>query len=102
MIHSHSRAVTELLLLAARRHIRFSVFVTESRPTGEGLVTAKILRQNGIPVRVIADGAVGYVIQKVDKIFIGAEGVAESGGIINRVRDSKWFFFSQTLWVTNM
>ncbi|KAK7203266.1 hypothetical protein BZA70DRAFT_283252, partial [Myxozyma melibiosi] len=85
LIHSHSRAVTELLLLAARRHVRFSVFVTESRPTGEGRVTAKTLREHGIPVRVIADGAVGYVIQKVDKVFVGAEGVAESGGIINRI-----------------
>ncbi|KAK9373473.1 uncharacterized protein V1513DRAFT_459651 [Lipomyces chichibuensis] len=85
LIHSHSRAVTELLLLAARHHIRFRVFVTESRPTAEGLSSAKTLRDNGIPVRVIVDGAVGWAIQKVDKVFVGAEGVAESGGIINRV-----------------
>ncbi|KAK9479016.1 hypothetical protein V1514DRAFT_329689 [Lipomyces japonicus] len=85
LIHSYSRAVTELLLLAARRHIRFRVFVTESRPTSEGYSSAKILRENGIPVRVLVDSAVGWVIQKVDKVFVGAEGVAESGGIINRI-----------------
>ncbi|KAK9457104.1 hypothetical protein V1511DRAFT_528457 [Dipodascopsis uninucleata] len=85
LIHSHSRAVTELLLLAARRRVRFRVYVTESRPTFEGTASAKILRQHGIPVRLIVDGAVGWAIQKVDKIFVGAEGVAESGGIINRI-----------------
>ncbi|KAK9466459.1 hypothetical protein V1512DRAFT_263655 [Lipomyces arxii] len=85
LIHSHSRAVMELLLLAACRHIRFSVFVTESRPTCEGATSAKTLRENGIPARVIVDGAVGWAIQRVNKVFVGAEGVAESGGIINRI-----------------
>ncbi|KAK9458504.1 uncharacterized protein V1516DRAFT_666983 [Lipomyces oligophaga] len=85
LIHSYSRAVTELLLLAARQHIRFKVFVTESRPTFEGRRSAQVLRENGIPTRIIVDSAVGYVIQKTDKVFVGAEGVAESGGIINRI-----------------
>lgn len=44
---------------------------------------AKKLRNHGIPTSLIADATVGYVIQKVDKIFVGAEGVAESGGVIN-------------------
>jgi translation initiation factor eIF-2B subunit alpha len=39
----------------------------------------------GIPICQIADSAVGYVIDKVDKVFIGAEGVAESGGVISNV-----------------
>ncbi|ANB10936.1 translation initiation factor eIF2B subunit alpha [Sugiyamaella lignohabitans] len=46
---------------------------------------ARILRENGIPVCQIPDSAVGYVIDKVDKIFFGAEGVAESGGVINQM-----------------
>ncbi|KAK9449186.1 uncharacterized protein V1518DRAFT_417360 [Limtongia smithiae] len=85
LVHSHSRAVTELLLLAARRHMRFRVFVTEARPACEGVACAAELRALGIPVRVIVDSAVGWAIQKVDKVFVGAEGVAESGGIINRI-----------------
>ncbi|KAK9470065.1 uncharacterized protein V1510DRAFT_424098 [Dipodascopsis tothii] len=85
LIHSYSRVVTELLLLAARKHIRFRVLVTESRPANQGLSSANILRAHGIPCQVIVDAAVGWAIQKVDKVFVGAEGVAESGGVINRI-----------------
>lgn len=83
LVHAHSRAVISLLLLAASKLIRFRVYVTESRVTENGFKTAEILRKNNIPVCLIADVTVGYVIQKVDKIFVGAEGVAESGGVIN-------------------
>lgn len=83
LVHAHSRAVTSLLLLAASKLIRFRVFVTESRVTNNGAKMAKILREHNIPVCFIADANVGYVIQKVDKVFVGAEGVAESGGVIN-------------------
>ena len=34
---------------------------------------------------MILDAAVGYIIEKVDMVLVGAEGVVESGGIINQV-----------------
>ncbi len=40
----------------------------------------------GIPVTVILDSAVGYYIERVDIVLLGAEGVVESGGIVNKVR----------------
>lgn len=83
LVHAHSRAVISLLLLAASKLIRFRVYVTESRVTNNGFTTVNILRSHNIPVCLIADATVGYVIQKVDKVFVGAEGVAESGGVIN-------------------
>ena len=39
----------------------------------------------GVPTVVILDSAVGYVMEKVDLVLVGAEGVVESGGIINKV-----------------
>lgn len=45
---------------------------------------AELLRASGIPVCLIPDAGVGYVIHKVDKVLLGAEGVAESGGVINQ------------------
>lgn len=39
----------------------------------------------GIPATIILDTAVGYVIDKVDAVFVGAEGVVENGGLINAV-----------------
>ena len=46
---------------------------------------AKLLKEADIPVEVIVDNAVGYVVHRVDKVLVGAEGVAESGGIINHI-----------------
>lgn len=43
------------------------------------------LKSKGIQSTLILDAAVGYVMEKVDIVLVGAEGVAESGGIINKV-----------------
>lgn len=85
LVHSFSRAVFTLLSHAVDKKIRFRVVCTEARPTFQGEMMAKLLREKGVPVTLIVDSAVGYVIHKVDKILVGAEGVAESGGIINHV-----------------
>lgn len=85
LVHSYSRSVLQLLREAKANLIRFRVMVTESRPTGEGYRMAKALKAYDIPAEVIVDTAVGFVIHSVDKIFVGAEGVAESGGIINHI-----------------
>jgi len=85
LVHSFSRAVYTLLSHAVEKKVRFRVVVTEARPTFQGELMAKLLRGKGVPVTLIVDSAVGYVIHKVDKILVGAEGVAESGGIINHV-----------------
>ena len=43
------------------------------------------LQEMGIPSVLILDAAVGYILEKVDLVLVGAEGVVESGGIINKV-----------------
>lgn len=49
------------------------------------LRTYRALTEAGIPCTVVLDSAVGYIIHKVDMCLIGAEGVAESGGLFNAV-----------------
>lgn len=85
LIHSYSRVVLNLLSLAASKFIRFKVICTEARPTEQGHKMYECLKSLNIPVTLIMDSAVGYYIHKVDKVFVGAEGVAESGGIINHI-----------------
>ncbi|RIA87974.1 translation initiation factor eIF-2B subunit alpha [Glomus cerebriforme] len=85
LIHSYSRVVMLLLQQAAAHKKRFKVYVTESRPTSLGIRSTKILRKAGIPATIILDTAVGYVIDKVDAVFVGAEGVVENGGLINAI-----------------
>lgn len=43
------------------------------------------LKSAGINCTIILDSAVGYVMEQVDFVMVGAEGVVESGGIINKV-----------------
>lgn len=45
----------------------------------------KDLKSAGIHCTLILDSAIGYVMEQVDFVMVGAEGVAESGGIINKV-----------------
>jgi translation initiation factor eIF-2B subunit alpha len=47
---------------------------------------AEDLRKANINCTVILDSAVGHVMEKVDMVMVGAEGVVESGGIINKVK----------------
>lgn len=86
LVHSYSRVVYQLLVKArTEKLLRFKVLVTEARPSEKGYHMAKLLREADIPVEVIVDNAVGYALHKVDKIMVGAEGVVESGGIINHI-----------------
>ncbi|KAI8811842.1 hypothetical protein BJ742DRAFT_674271, partial [Cladochytrium replicatum] len=75
LIHSYSRVVMRLLKRAAQANKRFTVYVTESRPENGGKKAAQKLREEGILAYEILDSAVGYFIEKVDMVMVGAEGV---------------------------
>lgn len=44
-----------------------------------------MLSAAGIPCTIVLDAAVGYYIERMDMILVGAEGVVENGGLINQV-----------------
>eukprot|EP00163_Fabomonas_tropica_P012014 TRINITY_DN2308_c0_g1_i5.p2 TRINITY_DN2308_c0_g1~~TRINITY_DN2308_c0_g1_i5.p2 ORF type:complete len:152 (+),score=37.71 TRINITY_DN2308_c0_g1_i5:754-1209(+) len=54
-------------------------------PDQAGQVTVKHLVEAGIPVTVVLDAGVARVMEKVDLVIVGAEGVVENGGIINKI-----------------
>uniref|UniRef100_A0A8C8HAI1 Translation initiation factor eIF2B subunit alpha n=1 Tax=Oncorhynchus tshawytscha TaxID=74940 RepID=A0A8C8HAI1_ONCTS len=84
LTHSSSRVVLKVLESAAADKKRFTVYVTESQPDSAGQMADKLQNLN-IPVTVVLDAAVGYIMEKVDLVIVGAEGVVESGGIINKI-----------------
>ncbi|XP_059405043.1 translation initiation factor eIF-2B subunit alpha [Carassius carassius] len=85
LTHSSSRVVLKVLENAAADNKRFTVYVTESQPDSAGKLMAQKLRNLNIPVTVVLDAAVGYIMEKVDLVIVGAEGVVESGGVINKI-----------------
>jgi len=86
-----SRVVGALLREAADARggsVRFSV-VYVLREVGkahcEGADVVKALRDKGVPVATITEGAVAYSMGMADMVIVGAEGVVENGGIISRL-----------------
>ena len=49
---------------------------------------ANDLEKIGINCTVILDASMGSIMEKVDFVLLGAEGVVESGGIINKIGTS--------------
>lgn len=83
LTHGISRVVTALLLRASQSK-QFNVIVTNG-PDGDGTETAKALSEAGIPTSLIIDSAMGMAMEKVDLCIVGAEGVMENGGIVNKI-----------------
>jgi translation initiation factor eIF-2B subunit alpha len=57
LTHSRSRVVLSVLTAAARAQKRFSVVVTETRPSCTGIDMARLLAEAGIPVTLIPVGS---------------------------------------------
>ena len=85
LVHSRSRTVLATLKEAHNMHKRLYVYVTECSANKSGSLMKKNLDDLGIPCQVVLDASVGYVLEKVDLVLFGAEGVVESGGICNKV-----------------
>ncbi|XP_022193298.1 translation initiation factor eIF-2B subunit alpha [Nilaparvata lugens] len=85
LLHSKSRVVLCAMEEAVKQNKRFEVYVTKSAPDSSGEQMARDLEKINVPCTVILDSAIGYVMEQVDMVMVGAEGVVESGGIINKV-----------------
>lgn len=67
---------------------KIRVIVPETRPRLQGSkLTAWELMQDDIPVTLIPDSAVGYVLQRkmVDKIVVGADRILRDGTVFNKI-----------------
>jgi methylthioribose-1-phosphate isomerase len=66
---------------------KIKVIATETRPLLQGArLTAYELKRDGIPVTLIADNMVGYVMQKglVNKVVVGADRIVQDG-VANKI-----------------
>src|SRR5438552_384860 len=63
------------------------VWVDETRPRNQGLLTAWELGGHGVPHTLIADNAGGHLIQhgKVDIVLVGADRVGREGDLCNKI-----------------
>ena len=63
------------------------VWVDETRPRNQGLLTAWELTQHGVPNTLIADNAGGHLMQQgeVDMVIVGADRVTAGGDVCNKI-----------------
>lgn len=75
------------IYLAHRRGIELHVWVSETRPRNQGLLTAWELEQVGIPYTLIADNAAGLLLARghVDVVIVGADRIAANGDTANKI-----------------
>jgi len=67
--------------------IAVHVWVSETRPRNQGLLTAWELAEAGVPHTLIADNAAGLLLMqgKVDLVIVGADRIAANGDTANKV-----------------
>ena len=85
LTHGMSSVVSKLLIEAAR-DTHFEIIILEGRPDASGAkAAADLYAKEGIPTTVVLDLAMAHVMERVDQVIVGAEGVVENGGIINKI-----------------
>lgn len=83
----HGTALS-VIRVAVQNRKRIKVIATETRPQLQGArLTTFELKQDGIPVTLITDSMVGYVMANhmVDKVVVGADRVLRTGYVINKI-----------------
>ena len=72
---------------AFEARIEVHVWVSETRPRNQGLLTAWELAQHGVPHTLIADNAAGLLLARgdIDAVIVGADRIAANGDVANKV-----------------
>ncbi|MCP5247816.1 MAG: S-methyl-5-thioribose-1-phosphate isomerase [Candidatus Accumulibacter sp.] len=63
------------------------VWVSETRPRNQGLLTAWELAQHGVPHTLIVDNAAGLLLARggIDAVIVGADRIAANGDVANKI-----------------
>ena len=73
--------------IAHRKNKSFFVYVDETRPRLQGLLTSWELQQEGISHALIVDNAAGYFMKNgdIDMVITGADCIAKNGDFANKI-----------------
>ncbi|HHQ45065.1 MAG TPA: ribose 1,5-bisphosphate isomerase [Candidatus Altiarchaeales archaeon] len=91
LTHCNSDTVVKVFEYAKNAGKKFEVYATETRPRNQGYLTAKAVRNLGIPVTLIPDSAVNYCMKEknVDMVMVGADTVYTNGDVVNKIGTSQ-------------
>jgi len=89
LTHCNSDCALAVIKAAFKQGKRIQAFVTESRPSRQGLISVRDLKKANIPTTLIVDSAVRYFIRDIDKVIVGADSIAANGAVINKIGTSQ-------------
>ena len=61
------------------------MIATEGRPNETGMQLAKVLAPHRIPITIVLDSGVAYMMDRVDFVLVGAGGITQNGGVISKL-----------------
>jgi len=88
MTHCHSTDAMACVEAAVDQGKDLTAVVTETRPRNQGHITARELRDLGVPVTLVVDGAARRYMNDVDHVLVGADSVAADGSVVNKIGTS--------------
>jgi ribose 1,5-bisphosphate isomerase len=88
MTHCHSTDVLSCIRAALDQGKHLEAIVKETRPRKQGHITAKQLREWGVPVTLIVDSGARRYLNDVDHVLAGADSIAADGSVINKIGTS--------------
>lgn len=88
MTHCHSTDVLSCVEAAVEQGKHIEAYVKETRPRNQGHITARELRDLGVPVTLIVDSAAHRYLREADHVLVGADSIAADGSVINKIGTS--------------
>ncbi|WP_246998522.1 ribose 1,5-bisphosphate isomerase [Halosolutus gelatinilyticus] len=88
MTHCHSTDALSCIEAALDAGKRVEAIVKETRPRKQGHITARQLREWGVPVTLIVDNAARRYLDDADHVLVGADSIAADGSVINKIGTS--------------
>jgi len=85
LTHCHSTDALSCIEAAREQGKSLSAIVKETRPRKQGHITARQLRDLGVPVTMIVDSAAGRYLPDADHVIVGADSIAADGSVINKI-----------------
>jgi ribose 1,5-bisphosphate isomerase len=88
MTHCHSTDALACVEAAVEQGKELEAIVKETRPRLQGHITARQLREMGVPVTLIVDNAARRYLDDADHVLVGADAIAADGSVINKIGTS--------------
>ncbi|AGB33265.1 translation initiation factor IF-2B subunit delta [Natrinema pellirubrum DSM 15624] len=88
LTHCHSTDALACVEAALEDGKSLEAIVKETRPRKQGHITATQLREWGVPVTLIVDGAARRYLDAADHVLVGADSIAADGSVINKIGTS--------------